>query len=552
MKETRDILCLFESLNSHEVFTPPKVARDMLDPLPGEVWKNPNYKFLDPCTKSGVFLREIYFRLFESLRGMGPHKAHDGKTYNLDIDQERSNHILKNMVYGIATSELTGYVSRRTLYGVMHANSDKQVEAINSLERSPEFKNWTDEEFQDFIKRNTFNEYYNHRLFDEEDYRGFELEGNIFYPSGQVRKKTSEIGSGFEDRYYPFIEGDVEHKKICLIKEGKMKFDVIVGNPPYQINDGGGRGSNAKPIYHNFVEKAISLMPNYVSFIIPSRWMQGGRGLDLFRNKFLNDQRIKKIYDFNDSKKCFPSVEIEGGVCYFLWDLSHNGSCEFTQVNKKERYVSQRKLNEHDIFIRDRLGALITKKISYISDGYFNECVYPYWPFAFAHEKAFDDFTIKKDKDHDLRFIGNKHSGKLKNSDGVGFISSDKIKRNVHLIHKHKVVVSKANGGALKSRRIISEPIYLEPNTVCTETYLVVGDFDTKEEALNLISYLKTKFFRYLLYLRKISQNTTQDTFSFIPIVPLDRHWVDKDLYERFNLSCQEIDHIENQIKEMG
>ena len=160
MKETRDILVLFEALNNHEIFTPPKLAKEMLDLLPEEVWINPSLKFLDPCTKSGIFLREIFYRLYEGLKAKGVHKAHDGLEYDLSDDQERINHILKNMIYGIATSELTGYVARRTLYGVMEANTDKQLAALESFTKSENYNQWSEEEQLKFVGRNKFNEYY--------------------------------------------------------------------------------------------------------------------------------------------------------------------------------------------------------------------------------------------------------------------------------------------------------------------------------------------------------------------------------------------------------
>src|SRR5690606_11537496 len=185
MKESRDILTLFEALSSHEVFTPPRVARAMLDLLPEEIWSDPTVRLLDPAVKSGVFLRESFFRFFSSLPA-NKHTGHDGKVYDLSDRQQRINHILKNMLYGIAISELTSYMSRRTLYGVMKANTDKQIASVESFERSSNYESWDEQSRYDFIGRNEFNEHYDHKLFCTPEYRGFEDEGNIFYPVDEV------------------------------------------------------------------------------------------------------------------------------------------------------------------------------------------------------------------------------------------------------------------------------------------------------------------------------------------------------------------------------
>lgn len=551
MKESKDILSLFEALSNYEIFTPPRVARDMLDLLPSELWSDPSIRLLDPCTKSGVFLREAFWRFHAGLAGAGAHRGHDGLEYNLNDAQQRTNHILKNMLYGIAISELTSYVARRTLYGVMEAHTDKQSASLDSFMQSDNFAQWGEAERSAFVGRNAFNEYYDHRLFQVESHKGFEAEGNIFYPTSEVRQKVLQEGVLFEDTYFPFIEAETKHRKILDIREGMMKFDVIIGNPPYQVNDGGGLGSNASAVYNVFVEAAKNLNPSYISMIIPSRWMQGGRGLDGFRSSMLSDKSIHTIVDFNDAKDCFPSVEIAGGICYFLRDSSYSGKCSYKYINKGKEQCNLRDLGEHDILIRDGIGLDIIKKIQTKESAadFFDVNVYPYWPFAFAHEKAFDEYAVTPTENKTLMFIGNSVSGKMKSCGGIGYINRSKIKRNTHLIDLHKVIVSKANGGALNSGSIISKPIYLPPNSVCTETYLVIGAFYNKDECDSLMRYVHTKFFRFCVFMRKISQNTTQATFKFVP--NLKNIMDDESIYEYYGLSDIEKNHIESMIKPM-
>jgi len=544
MKKEQDILIMLASLSNHEIFTPPHIANSMLDLLPKEVFKKPEYKFLDPGVKTGVFLREIVIRLNEGLKGKGEHIGFDGKTYNLNDKQERLNHILKNMVFGIAISELTGYISRRTLYGVMEANSEKFNSFVNNLEILSNENKITEEKKFKQLDRTIFNDYYDYNMFqDDENYKGFEKEGNIFYPILEVDEEN-------EDIFFPFID-EVKHTKINEIKQQKrfnkitnkeedMKFDVIIGNPPYQINDGGGLGANARPIYHLFVENAIKMNPNYISMIIPSRWMTDGRGLNTFRKNMLNDNRISKIVDFKNAKECFPTVEIKGGINYFLWDIKHNDLCKYNNI--------QRNLSKYDIFIRNNKAISILEKIN-INKNMFQR-VQKYGPFANINEKRniFKDFHLDIKKENCVKYYGNKL--KLKKSNGIGFIPKNKLISNLDLIEKHKVLIPKANGNG-NDKNILSQPIYAEPNSVCSETYLIVDYFDTKKEAENLIKYIKTKFFRFLVSLRKNTQNTTKYSYAFVPILDMNIEWTDEMLYKKYNLTEDEINYIETSIKEM-
>lgn len=542
INKNKDILEVFASLNNHEIFTQPSLAKEMINLIPEEVFLNPESKFLDPATKTGVFLREIAIKLHRTLatyknsNGISKVIGYDGNVYDLSRPQERLNHILKNMIFGIATSEITSYMSRRTLYGVMKANSDKKMDHIDTIAEVEESKGkeYIDKELTKLIEKHNFNDYFDINLF--KDYGEFAQEGNIFYSEKEVEEKISknkEDINFLEESYFPFIE-NTKHTKILEIKGAKMKFDVIIGNPPYQVNDGGGKGSSAISIYHKFIEKAIELNPKYISMIVPSRWLTGGRGLDKFREKMLNDNRLAVIVDFKNSKKCFPNVDIKGGVNYFLWDKNYNGHCNYNGID--------RQLNEYDIFIRNNNALSIINKVLIMSNSFMNEKVLSRAPFNI--KTNFKDY--KKEKfENSIKLYGNKQN--MKDTNGIGYIDKNFITKNIELINQHKIIIPKASGTG-HDKIILGKPIYAEPGSICSETYLLIDYFDTKEEALNLIEYIKTKFFRFLISLRKTTQNTAKATYSFVPDLPMDRIWTDEMLYEKYNLNLEEIEYIESKI----
>ena len=281
-----DVLSCLANLSNDEVFTPPEIVNQMLDMLPQELFKNPDTTFLDPACKTGVFLREIAKRLIKGLEPQFP-----------DL-QERIDHIFHKQLFGIAITELTSLLSRRGIYCSKYPNSDFSVTKFDNAEGNIRFKR---------IDHTWVN-------------------GRCKYCG---TNRTYDRGEELETHAYEFIHTD------NLEKLFNMKFDVIIGNPPYQLNDGGGMGASAMPIYHYFVEQAKKLKPRYLSMIIPSRWFAGGKGLDDFRDKMLNDDKMSVIHDFIDASECFPGVEIKGGVCYFLWDNNHKGLCDI-YTHKKE------------------------------------------------------------------------------------------------------------------------------------------------------------------------------------------------------------------------
>ncbi len=544
MLDSKDILSLFEAINPHEIFTPPRIAKSLLGQLPKTLWSDPEIKILDPCTKSGVFLREAFYLFFDGLSSGGVVTNDKGKSYDLNNPKERINYILKNMLYGIATSELTSYIARRTLYGVMFANTDKQIASLESFERVHDHHAWEDDRKISFIGRNKYNEYYDHTLFDDDHYA---REGNIFYPTDFVTKKVIDENDVYiEDAYFPFIENSHQHKKINETKDGSMKFDVIIGNPPYQISDGGsGNGISAKPIYHRFIQQAIKLNPRYLTMIIPSRWFAGGKGLDKFREEMLNDKRLKSIMDFPNSKDCFPGVNIAGGVNYFLWDKHHSGECEFTGKTYKGLSTTKRELDKYNILIRDNTAATVIEKVTNSAEHFLNEQTYPRNPFGFA--------SSARGQTHN-----EKRPIKLIHSAGEGYISRDDILKNKTLIDQYKVTIGKvvpSNGEVDVTPdmgyRVITTPKIHGPETIVTESYLVLGGFDEEQQAKNFSFFVTRKFFRFLLKQSLTSMNISKQDFQFIPLLDWSEKWTDEKLYKLFNLTEEEIEYIEYVMREI-
>ena len=488
-----DVLACLANLSSDEVFTPPELANSVLDLLPNEIWTDSSKKFLDPFSKSGVFLREITLRLSAGLKDEIP-----------DV-QTRIDHILKNQVFGIATSELTALISRRTLYCSTNAVGEYSITTALSKDQG-----------NILFKRG------NHA------WEG----GRCIFCKANENNPTFSRSLEFENLAYPFIHNAFNEFLTS------NHFDVVVGGPPYHLQDSEGN-VGASPIYPAFVEKVKSLSPRYMTLIIPSRWFAGGKGLGDFRETMLNDPFISKLVDYPITGDVFPGLKVIGGICFFLRDLEHSGLCEVqTNMNKKSS-TALRKLNEYDTFVRFNEGSSIVKKV-------------------LKNSASTLDSTVSQQKPFGLRtnYRGYK-SGDLKlyERGGTSWTNDSEIMVNRHLIDKWKVItpMGYGEGGETSGypRFIIGKPIIVEPRAICTETYIVVGSFNSEFEANNLVSFLSTKLVRFLIGMRKNTQHVSSDRFKFVPLLDFNKSWSEEVLTKKYKLSHEELAFIDELIKPM-
>ncbi len=498
-----DVLETLAQLPNDDVYTPPKVVAAMLDVLPEHVWSEPGYTWLDPATKSGIYLREVFKRLMVGLAEWEP----DGR--------KRREHILKNMLYGAATTQINGEIARRTLYQTKNATG-------------AEVKDPT---LTDLVVR-----------FDDTDGNIPFIETEHTFAGNGASRNCRHCGAPEvlvrvqrESYAYSFLHGTYPTKEVA-----SMKFDVIVGNPPYQIGVEG--NTRTKPLYQLFVERAIAMNPRYIVMITPSRWFTGGLGLDEYRDQMINDRRLAKIVDNPKLFDVFPQAEIKGGVSYFLWDREHDGDCEFsTRVDGNILSTASRDLRAgHGVVIRDNRASTLVEKVLDRADGSVEEWFYP--RLAFSQE-----WRTNFRGESDQPFEG---SVPLIHNSGVGFVSPDRFERNIDLVDKWKVLLPKAGDGhGRELSYVIGEPIAVAPGSACTESYFVAGAFDSREECANYASFLCTKFARFLVLQRKVTQDITADRFRFVPTLPMSRAWSDSSLYEYFDLSPVDIEYIESNIQ---
>lgn len=562
-----DVLDCLASLSNDEVFTPPRVVNQMLDLLPEEVFKSRETTFLDPFTKSGVFLREITKRLLEyqvpkyndiafeieqitklaiqeavSLGKLNPKdndyelkaraigdaaiKKHKDAARFFQFRQrlqEALDHILTKQVFGIAITELTAQLARRSLY--CSKNAAGQYSISESV-----FKGNSNGNIRFVSMKHTWRN------------------GSCVYCGASA--SNLDRPDDYESHAYEFIHVD-NPEEIFM----GLGFTVICGNPPYHLRDGG-NDSSATPIYNEFVNKAIALNPHYLIMIIPSRWMQAGKGLDNFRKNMMDDLRISYLVDFADDSECFPaSVHVDGGVCYFLWNRDYKGQMHHVfHSNRHEVIETNRFLRSplSDVVIRDYRQISILEKVRSFSEEVITSIVSSRKPFGVATD-LFNNPSRYPDANMNKTFFANSvhifgvkgHKGGAKRVDA--YVDKDFIVDN-GTCDKYKLFFTTS----YSSNAVIPpEPIRAFPGDVCTETFLTFGNFNTENEMNNCYDYIHTTFFRALLYFRRGSLRVTKSVFNYIPLQDFSKSWTDVELYAKYNFTKEEINFIESLIKPM-
>lgn len=520
-----DVLTCIANLSNDEVFTPPEFANRMLDTLAeawasnhngANLWADKKVRFLDPCTKSGVFLREITKRL------------NDGLENEIPELEKRVKHILTKQVFGISITQITSLLARRSVYCSKHATGKHSIA----------------------------------QSFASDD-------GNIWFQRLQhtwegekcrycgAGKSVFDRSAGLETHAYAFIHTDNIKARTTELFGEEMQFDVIIGNPPYQMDDGG-FGASAIPIYNKFVEQAKALDPRYLTMVIPSRWLFGGRGLDDFRKVMLSDNRIRKLFDYPDSRLIFPSVDVAGGICYFLWDRDNPGECRIVEFEHgQEPSEAVRPLLEKgaEVFVRSNRALPILRKVMAVETGSDS--------LALPDGKRFEK-QVSSQKPFGFRtfFRGAEHRSPKNDvlvvqSGGRGWTSRTEVTVGQDLVDKWKVFTSKSSsehaGQVDKNgqRRVLSLSGVIPPGSVVTETYILLGAYDTEEEARNCFSYVVTRFFRFLIAVRSSAQDLARSTYAFVPLQDFSKAWTDTMLYNKYGLTTDEIAYVERLIRPM-
>ncbi|QAY73519.1 restriction endonuclease [Agromyces protaetiae] len=539
-----DVLTCIANLSNDEVFTPPELANQMLDTLEkawaesnggASIWSDPNVTFLDPFTKSGVFLREITARLTERLADAIP-----------DL-QERVDHILTKQVFGIGITQLTALLARRSVYCSKDATGSHSI--AKSFDR--DWGNiWFERTEHTWVGRK--------RVFRVHPTTGREVSvelrgtGKCKYCGAGGEYDRAEV---LETHAYAFIHTDDINARINELFGAELQFDVIIGNPPYQLGDGG-FGTSAAPIYQEFVEQAKALDPRFLSMIIPSRWFAGGKGLDDFRESMLTDDRLRSIDDYLSASDVFPGVGLKGGVCHFLWNRDHPGDSRVsTHFAGWEDSVAVRPLLEPgaDVFIRFNEGLSILKKVMAVERRDETSLSLPEqkrFERLVSSRKPFGLETTFKGKvtaaDGDLRVFQN---------GGIGHIPRVDVPSGVQYIDKWKLFAGYAAPGTGNKdsypHRIIGTPFLGEPGEISSETYLCIGPFESKPEAQSALSYISCRLTRLLILLHKPSQHVTRKVYAFVPTQDWTKEWTDEELYAKYGLSEDEIAFVEKLVRPM-
>jgi site-specific DNA-methyltransferase (adenine-specific) len=515
-----DVLSCIANLSNDEVFTPPELANRMLDTVAeawseahdgASIWEDPSVTFLDPFTKSGVFLREITRRLTDGLAEQIP-----------DLE-ERVDHILTRQVFGIGITQLTALLARRSVYCSKDARGEHSI--AKSFDRD-----WGNIWFER----------------TEHTWAG----GKCAY-CGASKAEYSR-SEDLETHAYAFIHSKNIKARLVRMFGAEVQFDVIIGNPPYQMGAAAGMGEAGEertgrlrdiPIYHRFVEQAKRLDPRYLVVVTPSRWMAGGLGLSEFRAKMLADRHIKSLIDYPVASEVFPGVEIKGGVSHFLWDANYEGDALVSVVRGENRVSTLRKLDEFDVFVRDAISVQILKKVLARKETPITTVLSADKEFGWTSN--FQGFHSRA-SEGDVPIYYNRTGKRL-----VGYIDRAEVVKSRQLIDSWKVMIPSAGSGAnVVPDVVLGKPFVASPPSVCTQTYLFFST-DSRESAKSIQSYLATKFVRFMVSLRKITQHASPATYSWVPTQNWGRKWTDDELYGRYELTVKEISYIESMIRPM-
>lgn len=526
-----DVLTSIANLSNDEVFTPPSFANQMLDTVAeawaesnngANIWADKTVTFLDPFTKSGVFLREIVRRLTEGLEKEIPDA------------QERVNHILAKQVFGVAITQLTALLARRSVYCSKKANGKHSIATSFT---TPEGNIWFER------TEHTWAGGKDKVITVDEQAKEIDITTDGTCKFCGAKQKEYERGLEAESHAYAVIHTDRPVNWAKDLFGAEMQFDVVIGNPPYQLGSDG--GTRDIPIYQKFVSQAKALQPKLLSMVIPSRWTASGLGLADFRSQMLCDTRISQLHDFPVSKDVFPGVEVKGGVCFFLWDSTHQGECDITTYRDGEpEGPHQRKLDEYDVLVRDSRAIPILRKVLELEETSIVSILAVDKEFGWTSN--FLGFSEKETPDSIPFHYINK--GKRLQ----GYVGTDQVLKSAHLINTWKVLVPKAgsDGGQKIPDMVLGKPKMVGSPSVCTQSFLFFY-LVSQNEAESVNSYLKTKFFRFLVSLRKNTQDATRSTYRWVPKQDFTRLWTDKQLYAKYKLTQDEIDFIESMIRPM-
>lgn len=506
-----DVLTCIANLSNDEVFTPPEFANRMLDTLEvawaeanggASIWSDPDVTFLDPFTKSGVFLREVVLRLTEGLAQIIP-----------DLE-DRVDHILTRQVYGIGITQLTALLARRSVYCSKDATSEHSI-------------------------AKTFDRDWGNIWFERTEHTW--AGGKCAYCGAS--KGEYARSDDLESHAYAFIHTTDIKAQLARMFGADVQFDVIIGNPPYQLDDGG-HNNSATPIYQHFVENAFAFAPSFVVMVTPSRWFAGGRGLDRFRDRMLTSRHVRNLVDYPKLYDAFPGVKIRGGISYFLWERDFEGPCTIQTMwdGVPLGEPATRELDAYDVLVRRNEAVSILEKVR-------------------AHGEPTLDKRVSAGKAFGLRTFfhgqperrGLKDPVQLFGSQRVTWVERADIPQNRDWVDDWKVLMTAVQGtSAAVETKFLSRPIVAAPGTACTETYLVAGRFPSEAEADRYAAYLRTRFLRFLVSLRKSTQHANRDVYAFVPDLPAGEAVSDAALYARYGLSTDEVAFIESQVAEQS